>query len=432
VEVTVVLEKNINKFEIADGVDFIYIKSDKFKTFQIYCSFFVPLEKHTVSEYAILAGILECACKKFPNFIDFNKHLEKLYGASIDGISSKIGDYQVISISAEALDDRFTFEKCNNIERTIDLFYEVIFKPLAEKKKFEEKFVEQSKRFLIEHIESEKLDKKTWALLQCERFMCENQKSSIPKYGYINDLKKISSSDAYSAYENMLKKSRIELLVTGNLPNEQEVFESFKKNILKIEREKCFDFKTKIISEVCSIKEKKEKMEVEQCKLVMGFRTGVAGYNSNFVKMMVFCSLLGGIPTSKLFLNVREKLNLCYYCSAKYDKSTGNVFIESGVSFENIDKARTEIFHQIDLMKNGNISEEEIDITKKYLIQRLFSINDKISTMSEWYANQFPYGILESPEEFLKKIQNINLKDIISCAKQIQLDTVYVLTGKNV
>ncbi|MDR1240829.1 MAG: insulinase family protein [Oscillospiraceae bacterium] len=416
------------KLEISEGINFSYIHCSKFKTSQISVTFFLPIEKETVSEYALLINVMGACCKKFPTYRLLNKRLEELYGAELCSGSSKEGDYQVLNLSICLLDDKFIADNSRNVYESAQLLCEVMFNPLVNGKEFESKVFEQEKRQLIELIESEKSDKRTWALLKCEEYMCSRQKCGIPKYGKISDIKKITPEKLYKFYEKLLSESRIEIMVLGN-SNYEKIYEIFKENIIKIKRNLNFSFKTEIISNVNKICERHEKIEAEQCKLVMGFRTGIAEpCQTN--GMILTSAFFGGVPTSRLFLNVREKMNLCYYCSSKYEKSTGNLFVESGVSIENLNKAKEEIINQLEVIKSGDFVESEIEDTKRYIIQKISSIEDSISTIAYWYVSQTPFGKTKTPNEFLEEISNVNKSDVINCANKIKLDTVFALVGK--
>ena len=210
----------------------------------------------------------------------------------------------------------------------------------------------------------------------------------------------------------------------------ESVMEEFEKHFSEIERKDIFSCENKIIKKTSHIKEAKEIMDVVQCKLMMGFRTEIAKPDEDVESVKVMNALLGGTAQSKLFLNVREKLSLCYYCSSKYVAQKGIIFIESGVQKENVSKAKEEILKQIKDIQLGNFTDKELDETKLYLSQSLEKIKDSPENLSSWYGSQAFDKTKQSPEETIEKIKNVSREEVISAAKKITTDTIYVLSGK--
>ena len=210
----------------------------------------------------------------------------------------------------------------------------------------------------------------------------------------------------------------------------EPLLEEFKSQFSKIKRENIFSYENKIIKKASKIKEAKEIMDVVQCKLVMGFRTEIAKPSEDVESVKVMNALLGGTAQSKLFVNVREKLSLCYYCSSKYNAQKGIIFIESGVQEKNIYKAKEEILKQIKDIQLGNFTDKELNETKLFLSQTIEKVKDSAGALNSWYGTQTFDEKNQTPEEVIEKINNISREKVISAAKKITLDTVYVLSGK--
>jgi predicted Zn-dependent peptidase len=164
--------------------------------------------------------------------------------------------------------------------------------------------------------------------------------------------------------------------------------------------------------------------------MLMGFRTDVIGKSNDVMAMRVAIALLGGTAHSKLFNNVREKLSLCYYCSARYNRVKGIVSIESGVEKENIEKAKNAILNELQEMVNGNITDFEIEATKLSMCNDFVSICDYDSGIETWYLSQLMDGELISVEDACNRVNNVTKKQIIQMASKLQLDTIYVLESE--
>jgi len=413
-------------FKIGEDINFSYINCKKFKTSHISVTFFLPLEEDLASGLSLLIATISDSCEKFESFESFNKYLEESYGIHVDYDVNKVGNYHVLSLYAHVLDDRFVPENSQNIFKASDLLCELIFRPKIQDCEFVNSTILRHKRQLIELIEAQIADKRIWSLLKCEKNMCKNEKCGIHKYGEISRIEKINGKDLFDLYKFVLKKSKIEIMLIANSSYE-EIIKKFERNFSEIERDVEFEFKKIDAIIPKNINQIVEKMDVQQCKLVMGFRTPFIE-PSNTVPMNVTSAILGGLPTSRLFLNVREKLNLCYYCSIKFNKSTGIVFIESGIEEDKLEQVKSEILNQIDILKNGNLTIEEIDEVKKYLIQKTKMITDKIRYINDWFIFQIPFGVIRYPHHFIDEISKISKEDIVYCASKIVLDTVFILT----
>ena len=148
--------------------------------------------------------------------------------------------------------------------------------------------------------------------------------------------------------------------------------------------------------------------------------------------MMVNAAFLCCTTYSKLFTNVREKLSLCYYCLASYNKHKGVMTIESGVERKNILKAKQEILNQLKLIQTGDFSDEEFNDTKKYICQSFEKVKDSLGALDNWYVLQSMQEKINSPEDAIEDIKNVKREDVIKASKEIYLDTVYVLTDEEV
>ena len=418
---------DITTLDVIEGVNFSYIKSTKFKVSQISFTFFYPLKEELVSGFSLLISVLSDSCSKFKNFRDLNKYLEQTYGACIDYDIFKVGNYHAINLSVAALDDQFTIEKGQNISKMVDLLCELIFNPLVSNNSFDENVVSRRKEEIIELINEQMSDKRKWSVIRCNQEMFKNEPCGISKYGSISDIENLDGKKLFDFYKKSIENSRIKIVMIAN-SDYHGSFNKIKSHFEKVNRKVISDFEPVSKKIPSSINEVSEKMNVQQCKLVMAFRTPYISSLTNETHIMKLASAIyGGIPTSKLFMSVREKYNLCYYCSSGFDSSTGVLYVESGIEEENAQKAKDEIINQLNLIKKGNLSDEELDDAKKFVVQSAQTISDSINRMCNWYTLKYPSKDSETPEEFESKIKKVSKQDIINCMSNVYLDTVYTI-----
>ena len=172
-----------------------------------------------------------------------------------------------------------------------------------------------------------------------------------------------------------------------------------------------------------------EEQSVAQGKLTIGLRSGYALGDSDYHIFSLLNSLLGSSPTSKLFMNVREKMSLCYYCSSRPNALKGIMTIASGIEVDNFEKAKDVILAQIDALKAGDISDFEIESAKKSLINAYTELTDSPSGLVSWYLTRSFAGLSDTPEETAEKILSVTKEELIASAARLSLDTVYFLKG---
>ena len=424
------LAVNFIKKEILKDVNFNNIKEDRFKTGRVSMTLFTPLKNETASKNAIVPFILSKSCRNYPNLQSLHKKLDELYGASINADVSKLGEVQVLTISASFLDDKYSLDNETISDKVIDLFCQMIFDPLLENGIFPEDTVEQEKRQLIETIESEFNDKRIYAKNRCEELMCKNEKFGINRFGTIEQVKKLTSKEIFTAWQELLSTAKIELTLLGSA-DATSAIEIFEQAFHKVQRYRTASCRTEIIREASNVKEYVDEMELSQSKLVMGFRTAVAANDDMVVPMRVAVALFGTTPHSKLFLNVREKYSLCYYCSARYDRNKGIMLVQSGVENKNITKAKDEILNQLEDIKLGNFTQDDIDSIKRSMSNGLRTVNDYLSSIENFYLSQTFDNTKYTIDELIDKINSVSKEQIIDAAKSITLDTVYILKGKD-
>lgn len=184
---------------------------------------------------------------------------------------------------------------------------------------------------------------------------------------------------------------------------------------------------TVIRAEAGPIRRITEELPVEQGKLVMGFRTGITPADPDYAALLVANEMFGGSPTGKLFLHVREKLSLCYYCSSHPDVTKGLLYVSSGVANENRERTEVEVLRQLDAICQGDFSEEEFETAKRGLLTEMRAFYDSPMQMELYYLSRRIGGCDVSPEEKTAQLLAVTREDAIRAAKRIRPDTIYFL-----
>ena len=167
-------------------------------------------------------------------------------------------------------------------------------------------------------------------------------------------------------------------------------------------------------------------MEVTQGKLILGLDVNIDNENLKY-DTLIYNSLLGGTATSKLFQNVREKAHLAYVASSSYLRNKSNIFVNCGIDIPNYEKALELIKQQIEDMKKGEFTDEEIENAKKGIIATIKTIEDEQDTEVTYYFGQELSKEKVTVEDYMKKIEKVNKDNIVDIANKVTINTIYFL-----
>ena len=409
------------------GIALTVLTDSKFKTDSYIIHFITRLTEENASANAAIAFMLEDTCAKYPTITAFNTRLAELYGASVRGGISRFADSQTITMSASCIGDRYALEGEEISAAVLELLCGCIFEPVSENGAFPEKQFALKKQELIDDIDADINDKRSYALKKAGKVIYENEPAGIPVKGERSDAEALTSEQVWKAYKELLRTARIEIFFVGReLPEKCEKlindrFSAMDRGAVYSPSEKLSPLKPEVRYET-------ERLDVLQSKMVMAYKTSI---KSPAVRR-VFTALFGGLPVSMLFMNVREKLSLCYYCAASFAEKSGVMFVDSGVENENIEPARREIENQLALTAKGEFSDELLEQAKLAMVCALKGADDSPRNIADWYfsdCTKSEEDIL-SPEKLSELIEKVTKKQVMEFAASLKLDTVYVLTGK--
>lgn len=417
-----------NKIEIKNGIKLHKIQTDKFKTNLIAVMLTTKLEKENVTKNALIPAILRRGTAKLNTQEEINKKLEEMYGASFDCGLDKTGDNQVLKFYIETVNDEFLPQGTENMLKTsLENIFELVFNPYLENNCFKKEYLEQEKENLKQIIEGKIDNKARYALDRCIEEMYKKEPYGLYKYGYIEDLDNIDERNLYQHYINLINKCKIDILVSGILGSEIDEIVKENENIKKLD-ERNAEY---IMPEITSKKSEQENiiqesMEVNQGKLIMGLDLKLDNEDLKY-DAMIYNSILGGSANSKLFQNVREKASLAYTASSSYYKFKNNIFINCGIEIGNYDKAVEIIKQQIEDMKKGNFTDEEVENAKQGIISAVKSIDDEQDTeIMYFFSQEFSTNKL-GIEEYMDRINKINKQNVIDIANKVSVNTIYFL-----
>lgn len=416
------------KTEIKKGINLHTIQTDKFKTNLIAIMLTTKLNKENVTKNALIPAILRRGTKELSTQEEINKKLEEMYGASLDCGLDKTGDNQVLKFYIETVNDTFLPQDAENMLKTsLEMICEFVFDPYLENDSFKKEYVEQEKENLKQIIDGKIDNKARYSLDRCISEMYKNQPFGLYKYGYVEDMKSFNEKSLYEYYTKLIQGCKIDIFVSGILDEKIEDIIKENKNIVKLQGREP-EYNKQEIKAKKSEKENivQESMDVTQGKLVIGIDLDVDNEDFRY-NVMIYNSILGGSANSKLFQNVREKASLAYTTSSSYYRFKNNIFINCGIEIQNYDKALEIIKKQIEDMKKGDFTEEEVEDAKQGIIASIKTIDDEQDTEITYFFGQELSNNKCDIEQYISKISEVTKDDVIDIANKVSINTVYFL-----
>lgn len=413
-----------------NGIALNQIQDSKFKHSLISIYFMLPLQKDSASSRAIVPFLWRNSSATYPNLSELNWKLNDLYGADLTASVGRSNGWQTICLSIRTLDNRFALNQEDLSLLSAQLLLDLILNPHLDENNlfFEDEFLLE-RQYLIDTIESEINDKRTYSQMRCQEVMNPNSPISINPYGTVEQAEKTTNQDVVSAWKTLLEQAHIEVFLTS-AQSCQKVQEYMQQKLTSLQRNPIPLKLVPCQQTANPLQEVKEHLEVQQSNLVMGFRVGDLSSLEHQDAARVFSALYGGTPSSKLFMKVREEMSLCYFCSASIQLNNNIMLVSSGIEAKNKNAAQQAILEQLTAMQQGDFSEDEWNKAKGVLCHSMTATQDSLSYLPHWYFSQIWSDTPRSPQQAVQAIQAVTREQVIEIAHRVELDTIYFLTGK--
>ncbi len=416
----------MTRTQLAGGVYLTHLPAKKFKTSLLSAQFVVPLRWETASANALIGAILRRGTAACPDMGALSARLDKLYGARIDNTVRKKGEAQCVGFVASLIDDCFAPGGERLLEPAAALLGELICRPVTRDGLFLEEYFESEKTNLTDAIRSILNDKRAYADSRLLQEMCTGEPYGVPRLGNEQITAALHPQLLFEAYRRLIAASRLELFYSGSAERER-VEDALRSALADLPREGIEPPpETRPHPAPEEPRLVTERLDVTQGKLGMGFSCG----SEDTAALLLGNTLFGGSSNSKLFLNVREKLSLCYYASSVYHRQKGLITVSSGIEFENYQRAYDEILAQLEAVRTGDLEDWELEAARSTLLNAYASMGDSQGKLENFWLGQTATGRDESPEELADQVRGVTLERILQAMSTVKPDTVYFLQGK--
>lgn len=413
-----------------NGIHYHMIPTKKFKTIHIVIKCKAVLERDTVTKRALLPYLLLQGTSALPSESDVAKKLDTLYGATlgIDGL--KKGNHHIISFRLDVANEKFIHHEKTVVTEALQLLNDILFDPHLEEGIFPEKIVEREKITLANKINSIYDDKLAYANMRLIEEMCKDENYRIHAHGYTEDLPQIDGADMHAYYRSVLENDQIDMYVLGDFDAEEMGNKVRSMMTERPESKELVKMEEKTSTPQVEPKEIVEIQAVQQAKLHIGYRTHCTIKEEGYFALQVLNGLFGRFSNSKLFKQVREKHSLAYYASSRIESNIGLLIVFSGIEAENDAKVRRIIDEQMNAIKVGDFTEEEIERTKELIISEIKETLDHPLGIIELLYQQVIAEVNLTPEHYMEQIKKVTKTAMTEVASHITLDTIYVLTNQ--
>ena len=411
-----------------NGLTVHTIQTSKYKTSTLILKMNAPLQEDTVTLRALLPYVLQSATASYPSTTKLRTYLDDLYGATLQVDLMKKGEWHDMTFRIDVANETYLKDTTPILKDALVLLGDILLNPALENGSFLPDIMEQEKRSMRQRIQAVFDDKMRYSNLRLVEEMCKEEPYHLHVNGRVEDIEAITPSSLYEYYKKALEEDSIHLYVIGDI-NQEEVLESVKQIFTlpaKTTRQHRSQNEGKKIEKVNEVI---EKQDIKQGKLNIGYRTNIVYGDSQYFALQVFNGIFGGFSHSKLFINVREKASLAYYAASRVESHKGLLMVMSGIDAKNYEQAVQIINEQMEAMKQGDFTAEELEQTKAVIHNQILETIDTARGLVEvLYHNELANTTI-SVEHYLEGIKAVTKEEVMAAAKQIEQDTIYFLRG---
>ena len=417
--------------ELLPGVFLTHLRSDKFKTACMSVNLLTQLQRDTAAMTALIPQVLRRGTARYGDMEQLSRRMDELYGTAIEPTIRRIGEIHCPGFFASFPEGEYLPGGEKLLSEVAGLMAELLLSPNTRGGLLLPDYVESEKEKLLELIRSRVNEKRSYALSRCIEEMCCYEDFAVSRFGSEDEAENINYKKLTKHYRQLLQSSPVELFYCGKAGYKQvasvlkDAFSSMPR--AEIDYDIGTDVRMNAVED--GIRYVEEEMDVSQGKLVMGFRLGECMDEPDIPAIYVFNTVFGSGANSKLFMNVREKLSLCYYASSAIVLKKGIMLVSSGIEFDKYEEARAEIFAQLEAVKNGDITEEELLTAKRGVSSELRSAMDSQGELEGFWLSQAMDGLDYGPMELAELVEDVTKEDVMAIARSIEPDLIYFLKG---
>ena len=445
---------DLERKQLAPGVCITTLDASKFNRCRITLHLRFPAKRESATDAAVLALVLERGYAACPDMTALSRRLAELYGADLGVDLASAGTDRVLSADICGIKDAYALAGENLTAAYADIVFGTIFDPYLVDGAFDPEAVRIETETQARRLEAEFNSKRLYCVRQARRKFYGDTPAGIELGGYPGELVNVTPQSLKAEYDRILSTAYIDVMVQG--VDEARVADMLLKKLDGIRRDPR-PFAAPIAMPATPLRHFKEEIPgLTQAKLCMLFTLGrpmqpeqlaavrlaMALYGGSVTSRLflnppsvsilrVAMSVLGGSATSRLFRNVREKQSLCYYCGSAAQRATGVMMIDSGVEPGKEQQAEAAIIAELEGLKNGPITQEEVDDCRRGLLSSMDALGDSLAALENWYYGQITRGEPLYPPEYGKVLTSaVSLDEVRQTLQSYSYSVCYAVTAE--
>ncbi len=417
----------IQTIPLSAGVTLRCYQDTRFKQGRLSLQLLQPMAEETAAGNALIPAVLLRGTQKHPDLRAITMHLDGLYGASVSDLVRRHGDYQAVGFVCGFTDDRFALDGDAILAPVVEFLRQLLLEPKTENGIFCADFVEREKEARIRDIESVYDDKPLFAMNRLVETMCAGDSFGIPRLGRAEEVAAITPESLWQQYRHLLRHSAVEFFYVGAAQPRQvaallrPIFEGLDRQAADLPPQTAFRDGGR--------KQQEQQVDTAQSILTLGFTTPITVSHPDHAAMRMLNLLFGSGMTSKLFMNVREKLSLCYSIGSDYYGGKGLMTVSAGIDADKEELTRGEILAQLEACRRGEISDGELSAAREALLSGLRSVHDTPGSIENYYSTQAQSGHPLSVEEYRAAVEAVTAADVARAAATVALHSAFFLKG---
>ncbi|MGI6028228.1 MAG: EF-P 5-aminopentanol modification-associated protein YfmF [Candidatus Heteroscillospira sp.] len=421
----------MTRTELAPLVFLTCLTTDKFKTGCLRVSLLDQLTRENAAQNALIPYVLRRGSSAHPDMESLASALDELYGARLEPAVTRKGEIQLTGFISSFIDDAFAPNGEAVLEQIASLTCELLLSPDTRGGLLLPKYVDSERDKLLDRIRGVINDKRAYSMHRLRELMCFGEDYAVPAMGTEAEAEAIGYQKLTRRYRRLLSEAPIEILYCGTVPpaRVEEIFTNLLETLPRSEELPDMGTEIRLNTVEDQPRYYTEELDVTQGKLAIGFRLGEYFEDDHIPAIQVFNALYGGSVNSKLFMNVREKLSLCYFASSGVDCFKGLMLVSSGIEFDKYQVALDEINAQLDAMRRGEFTEDELTAARKSISSDLRATMDSPGALIDFWLGQNIRGFEYGPEELAELIESVTAGEVVQAAKSVECDAVYFLKG---
>lgn len=401
----------INK-TLVNGTTLTLNQDEKFYDTLVSFKIIFPLKKFDNTVGNLLTHIFADRLEEYPTKKSFNAYLDYMYGAKVSSYTYGIGNKQVIDISVRCIQDKYAPTPL--LKKQLELVKKIVLTPLIN-----ESTLNEAKMNMRQQWSHLKESPQHYSFLESLRIGTKDSSIAITTYGDLEDLDNIDLDTVLSFHDRVINEMTKKVYIAGDISKEEGIvldFGSSRELDTAIELTQVKNEEVRIIHPGTST------------NIIKLFETSITPLDCLYPAYSVFLALLGQLPNSLLFQNIREKESLCYSIYAAKDNFSGLFYINTSISKQNIDSVLKLIDKQFDIIQT-----EDIDIVtaKSYLTNQILGMDQRIQGLinHEFRNALVPENI--SPQDLASKIEAVTLEEVREVLFTISNKFTYIYEGEN-